>query len=204
MLNDTIRSDLMIKHDTHVTQSAPAVPVWRDIALDAASWQVYGSGMVKAVFPGSFDPPTFGHLDIIERARSIFERVLVVVAVNSEKRYLFDAEQRMAFMRELVAPWPNVEVHTCDTLVVEFARQHACRVLLRGVRSVQDFSYEFELSILNKGVGPEIETFFMPTDQKFFVLRSSAIKELAAYGGDVSGMVPAVVAKALKAAYPRP
>ncbi|HUW70715.1 MAG TPA: pantetheine-phosphate adenylyltransferase [bacterium] len=160
--------------------------------------------MVKAVFPGSFDPPTFGHLDIIERARSIFERVLVVVAVNSEKRYLFDAEQRMAFMRELVAPWPNVEVHTCDTLVVEFARQHACRVLLRGVRSVQDFSYEFELSILNKGVGPEIETFFMPTDQKFFVLRSSAIKELAAYGGDVSGMVPAVVAKALKAAYPRP
>jgi pantetheine-phosphate adenylyltransferase len=129
---------------------------------------------------------------------------LVVVAVNNEKRYLFDAEQRMAFMRELVAPWPNVEVHTCDTLVVEFARQHACRVLLRGVRSVQDFSYEFELSILNKGVGPEIETFFMPTDQKFFVLRSSAIKELAAYGGDVSGMVPAVVARALMAAYPRP
>lgn len=160
--------------------------------------------MVKAVFPGSFDPPTFGHLDIIERARGIFERVLVVVAVNREKRYLFSADERVAFMRELVAPWPNVEVHTCDTLVVEFARQHACRVLLRGVRSVQDFSYEFELSILNKGVGPEIETFFMPTDQKFFVLRSSAIKELAAYGGDVSGMVPAVVAKALEAAYPRP
>lgn len=154
--------------------------------------------MVKAVFPGSFDPPTYGHLNIIERARSIFERVLVVVAVNRDKNYLFDSEERMAFMRELVAPWPNVEVHLCDTLVVEFARKHACRVLLRGVRSVQDFSYEFELSILNKGVGPEIETFFMPTDQKYFVLRSSAIKELASFGGDISGMVPPIVAKALE------
>ncbi|MBU0928733.1 MAG: pantetheine-phosphate adenylyltransferase [Spirochaetes bacterium] len=154
--------------------------------------------MVKAVFPGSFDPPTYGHLNIIERARSIFERVLVVVAVNRDKRYLFDAAERVAFMQELVAPWPNVEVHTCDTLIVEFARRHDCRVLLRGVRSVQDFSYEFELSILNKGVGPEIETFFMPTDQKFFVLRSSAIKELASFGGDVGGMVPPVVERALK------
>lgn len=154
--------------------------------------------MVKAVFPGSFDPPTFGHLNIIERARTIFERVLVVVAVNRDKRYLFDADERMAFMQELVAPWPNVEVHRCDTLIVNFAREHACRVLLRGVRSVQDFSYEFELSILNKGVGPEIETVFLPTDQEFFVLRSSAIKELASFGGDVSGMVPAVVAKALE------
>jgi len=167
-------------------------------SLDAPEWAVYGSGMVKAVFPGSFDPPTFGHLNIIERARTIFERVLVVVAVNRDKHYLFDSAERLAFMRELVAPWPNVEVHLCDTLVVEFARQHACRVLLRGVRSVQDFSYEFELSILNKGVGPEIETFFMPTDQKYFVLRSSAIKELASFGGDVSGMVPPVVAKALE------
>ncbi len=166
--------------------------------LDDVSGADYGSGMVKAVFPGSFDPPTFGHLNIIERARTIFERVLVVVAVNRDKNYLFSADERLAFMRELVAPWPNVEVHLCDTLVVEFARQHACRVLLRGVRSVQDFSFEFELSILNKGVGPEIETFFMPTDQKFFVLRSSAIKELASFGGDVSGMVPMVVAKALE------
>ncbi len=154
--------------------------------------------MVKAVLPGSFDPPTFGHLNIIERACSIFERVLVVVAVNREKHYLFSAEERVAFMQELVAPWPNVEVHTCDTLVVEFARKHQCRVLLRGVRSVQDFSYEFELSILNKGVGPDVETFFMPTDQKYFVLRSSAIKELASFGGDVSGMVPPMVAKAME------
>lgn len=153
--------------------------------------------MVKAVFPGSFDPPTFGHLNIIERAHPLFEKLLVVVAENTEKNYLFSAKERLAFMKELTAPWPNVEVHLCDTLVVEFARKQGCKVLLRGVRSVQDFSYEFELSILNKGVGPEIETMLMPTDQRYFVLRSSAIKELASFGGDVSAMVPPIVAEAL-------
>jgi pantetheine-phosphate adenylyltransferase len=155
-------------------------------------------GMVKAVFPGSFDPPTFGHLNIIERARTVFEQIIVVVADNRSKNYVFSPEERLQFMEELVKPWPNVTVKVCDSLIVEFARQHNCRVLLRGVRSVQDFSYEFELSIMNKGLGPEIETFFMPTDPKYFVLRSSAIKELASFGGDVSDMVPQVVAKAMK------
>jgi pantetheine-phosphate adenylyltransferase len=158
--------------------------------------------MVKAVFPGSFDPPTFGHLNIIERARTVFEEVLVVVAVNRAKNSNFSAEERVGFMEELVSGWPNVSVHTCDTLVVEFARAHKCRVLLRGVRSVQDFSFEFELSVMNKGLGPEIETFFMPTDPRYFVLRSSAIKELATFGGDVSAMVPPVVAKALERFFP--
>ncbi|GAB1432744.1 pantetheine-phosphate adenylyltransferase [Spirochaetota bacterium] len=153
--------------------------------------------MVRAVFPGSFDPPTFGHLNIIERAHPLFKKLLVVVAENRDKNYLFSVEERLAFMKELVAPWPNVEVYSCDKLVVDFARQHDCKVLLRGVRSVQDFSYEFELSILNKGVGPEIETFFLPTDQRYFVLRSSAIKELASFGGDVSAMVPQIVADAM-------
>ncbi|HAE22442.1 MAG TPA: pantetheine-phosphate adenylyltransferase [Spirochaetaceae bacterium] len=158
--------------------------------------------MVKAVFPGSFDPPTFGHLNIIERARTVFEEVLVVVAVNRTKNSNFSAEERVGFMEELVSGWPNVSVHSCDTLVVEFARAHNCRVLLRGVRSVQDFSFEFELSVMNKGLGPEIETFFMPTDPRYFVLRSSAIKELATFGGDVRAMVPPVVAKALERFFP--
>lgn len=160
--------------------------------------------MVKAVFPGSFDPPTYGHLNIIERARTVFEEVLVVVAVNRSKSSNFSADERVAFMQELVSGWPNVSVHTCDTLIVDFARAYKCRVLLRGVRSVQDFSYEFELSVMNKGLGPEIETFFMPTDPRFFVLRSSAIKELASFGGDVSKMVPPVVAEALKRFHPKP
>lgn len=156
------------------------------------------SFMLKAIFPGSFDPPTYGHLNIIERARDVFEEVLVVVAVNRGKNSLFSPEERLAFMKELIAPWPNVSLHTCDTLIVNFAKQHQCKVLLRGVRSVQDFSFEFELSIMNKGLDQEIETFFMPTDPKYFVLRSSAIKELASFGGDISAMVPPIVAKALE------
>jgi len=155
--------------------------------------------MIKAVFPGSFDPPTFGHLNIIERASSLFDELLVVVAVNRQKTGLFAPEERRDLLVELLDGHANVSVHLCDVLIVEFARTHGCRVLVRGVRSVPDFSYEFELSIMNNGLNPEIETIFMPTDPKFFVLRSSAIKELAVYDGDISRMVPPNVAKAVKA-----
>ncbi|MBN1242426.1 MAG: pantetheine-phosphate adenylyltransferase [Spirochaetales bacterium] len=153
--------------------------------------------MVKAVFPGSFDPPTYGHLNIIERARSLFDEVLVVVAVNLQKTGTFSPEERVGHLRRLVGQWPEVSVHVCDTLIVDFARKHGCSVLLRGVRSVQDFSYEFELSVMNKGLDPAIETVFMPTDPRFFVLRSSAIKELASFGGNLTGMVPPAVAEEL-------
>lgn len=155
--------------------------------------------MVKAVFPGSFDPPTYGHLNIVERARGIFEELYVVVAVNREKSGLFSPEERLSLLQELLAPYENVSVHLCDTLIVNFAREHGCRVLVRGVRSVPDFSYEFDLSIMNKGLDPGIETIFMPTDPKYFVLRSSAIKELAFYDGDLSAMVPPNVALSLRA-----
>lgn len=157
--------------------------------------------MVKAVFPGSFDPPTFGHLDIIERARGIFEELLVVVAVNRQKSGLFSPDERLALLRELLAPYKNVSVHLCDRLVVEFAREAGCSVLVRGVRSVPDFSYEFELSVMNKGLDPGIETIFMPTDPRYFVLRSSAIKELASFHGNLSKMVPQNVATALEAKF---
>ena len=155
--------------------------------------------MIKAVFPGSFDPPTFGHLNIIERARGLFDELLVVVAVNRQKTGLFAPEERRDLLVELLDGYLNVSVQLCDTLIVEFARSNDCRVLVRGVRSVPDFSYEFELSIMNKGLNPEVETIFMPTDPKFLVLRSSAIKELAMYEGDISSMVPPNVAKAVKA-----
>ena len=154
--------------------------------------------MVKAVFPGSFDPPTYGHLNIIERARGIFEELHVVVAVNRNKSYLFSPEERVNLLQSLLRDYTNVSVHACDTLIVEYARKFGCRVLVRGVRSVPDFSYEFELSIMNKGLDQSIETIFMPTDTRYFVLRSSAIKELVALNGDVSGMVPPNVAAALK------
>ncbi|AEE16840.1 pantetheine-phosphate adenylyltransferase [Treponema brennaborense] len=154
--------------------------------------------MITAVFPGSFDPPTFGHLNIIERARTIFSEIHVVVAVNKEKRYLFSAEERVALLQKLTAHWDNVSVHTCDTLIVEYAKTLGARVLLRGIRNVSDFSYEFDLSLMNKALASDLETIFMPTEPRFFVLKSSSIKELASFGGDVSAMVPESVARALE------
>ncbi len=166
--------------------------------IDFVKMTLYSGFMVKAVFAGSFDPPTFGHLNIIERAKGIFEHIYVVVAVNKNKSGLFSPEERLEMLRSLLAPWQNVSVHLHDRLIVEFAREHDCRVLVRGVRSIHDFSYEFELSIMNKGLGPDIETIFMPTDPRYFVLRSSAIKELASFKGDLTSMVPAEVAVALR------
>lgn len=157
--------------------------------------------MVKAIFPGSFDPPTFGHLNIIERARMIFSEIHVVVAVNSEKKYLFSAEERVSLISDMVKQWENVHVHTWNSLIVEYARRIDAHVLIRGVRNLADFSYEFDLAMMNRGLKKDIETVFLPTDPEFFVLRSSAIKELASFGGDVSTMVPEPVAKALMAKY---
>ncbi|MDR3343770.1 MAG: pantetheine-phosphate adenylyltransferase [Treponema sp.] len=157
--------------------------------------------MLKAVFPGSFDPPTLGHLNIIERAASIFDELLVMVAENRLKKYLFSVEERITIMTELVKPWKNVSVVICDTLIVEFMKQRDVRILVRGVRGPTDFAYEFELSMMNKGLDSNIETIFMTTDPEYFVLRSSAIKELASFHGDVSGMVPPLVAEALQTKY---
>ena len=159
--------------------------------------------MVKAVFPGSFDPPTFGHLNIIERARTIFSEVHVVVAVNSEKKYLFTETERVELIRDLVKQWDNVHVHSWNNLIVAYAKKINARVLIRGVRNFSDFSYEFDLALMNRGLNPEIETVFLSTDPEFFVLKSSAIKELASFGGDVSSMVPSAVAMSLKDKYKR-
>jgi pantetheine-phosphate adenylyltransferase len=154
--------------------------------------------MVSAVFPGTFDPPTYGHLNIIERAKGIFEKIYVVIAVNKSKKTLFSVDERVSLMTELVKDYPNVCVASTDSLVVKFAKENGARVLIRGVRSVPDFSYEFDLSILNKALDPGIETIFIPTDPKYFVLRSSAIKEMAAFKGDLSNMVPPLVEKAVR------
>ena len=157
--------------------------------------------MAIALFPGSFDPPTYGHLNIIERARTIFDKIDVVIAVNKSKKYLFSEEERLSMIRELVSGWDNVTVHTSSRLIVDYAHENNASVLLRGVRNFSDFSYEFDLSLLNKGLASDIETVFLPTDPDFFVLRSSSIKELAAFNGDISKMVPPLVEKALKEKY---
>ena len=154
--------------------------------------------MVKAVFAGSFDPPTFGHLNVIERAQKIFTEVHVVIAVNNNKNYLFSGEERKLMMEELTQKWDNVFVNTWNSLIVNYAEKIGANVLIRGVRNVSDFSYEFDLAVMNKGLNQKIETVFMVPDTKYFVLRSSSIKELAAFGGNLSGMIPPIVEKALK------
>lgn len=153
--------------------------------------------MITAVFPGSFDPPTYGHLNIIERARTIFGQLHVVVAINKGKKCLFSSDERVQMLEALTSQWDNVQVSTWDTLIVDYAMQHEASVLVRGVRNIGDFSYEFDLALMNRGLAPKVETVFIPTDPKYFVLSSSSIKELAHFGGDVSTMVPPLVADAL-------
>ena len=156
------------------------------------------SVMFKAVFPGSFDPPTLGHLDIIERASAIFDELAVVVAENRQKTYLFSAEERLFMVSEMVKSRGNVRCFICDSPIVDFMRQENIRLLIRGVRGMDDFSHEFELSMMNKALYPDIETIFMATEPRYIVLRSSSIKELASFHGDVSRMVAPVVVEALK------
>ena len=154
--------------------------------------------MVKAVFAGSFDPPTFGHLKIIERAQKLFPEIHVVIAVNKNKNYCFSGEERLDVIQQLVSRWNNVSVHLWDSLIVDYAKKIKADVLIRGVRNDNDFLYEFDLAMMNKSLNPQIETLFLVPDPKFFVLRSSSIKELAAFGGDVSTMVPPIVEAMLK------
>jgi pantetheine-phosphate adenylyltransferase len=153
--------------------------------------------MFKVLLPGTYDPPTNGHLNILRRASKLFGAVQVVIAVNPSKNYLFTADERLAMMTELAQGLPNVTVSTWSGLIVDFADRVGVHIIVRGVRALADFDYEFELSLMNRSLNPKIETIFLPTDQKYSVIRSSVIKEIAGFGGDISGMVPPNVARAL-------
>ena len=157
--------------------------------------------MVKAVFAGSFDPPTNGHLDIIKRASKLFNTIDVVVSVNPDKHYMFTQEERLEMLQKLTAEYKNVSVHIHEGLIVNYAKQVGAKVLVRGVRSSNDFGYEFELAQMNQNLNPEIETVFLQSKERFTIVRSSSIKELAKFGGDISRMVPPVVESALKNKY---
>ncbi|MCK5152933.1 MAG: pantetheine-phosphate adenylyltransferase [Spirochaetales bacterium] len=154
--------------------------------------------MIKAMFPGSFDPPTNGHMNLIKRAASIFEELYVVIAVNNQKNTLFSSQERYEMMSLLLKDYSNVTVKLWDKLIVKFAEENHVKVMVRGVRALVDFGYEFELAMTNKELSPDVDIMFMPTDPKYFVLRSSAIKEIALLDGDISTMVPPEVALALK------
>jgi pantetheine-phosphate adenylyltransferase len=157
--------------------------------------------LIRAAFPGSFDPPTYGHIDIIERSRAIFDELVVVIAENKQKHYLFSAEERRMMMAEMVKGWNNVSVTLCDTLIVELLKKQNIKIMVRGVRNVMDFSYESELSMMNKALSPGIETIFMMPRPEYLVLRSSSVREIAAFNGDLSALAPPIVADALKKKY---
>ena len=154
--------------------------------------------MIKAVFAGSFDPPTNGHLDIIQRTSKLFDEIDVLISVNPEKKYMFSEEERLALLTELVKDYKNVQVHIWKGLIVNYAKDNGANVLIRGIRSTNDFAYEFDLAHMNQNLNPGIETLFVPTKEKYAIVKSSSIKELAMFGGDISRMVPKIVETALK------
>lgn len=154
--------------------------------------------MVKAVFAGSFDPPTYGHLDVIKRASSLFDEIDVVISVNPEKNYMFSQEERLSMLTSLVKEFKNVSVHAYTGLIVNYAKEVNARVLIRGVRSANDFPYEFDLALMNQNLNPEIETVFLQSKEEYTIVKSSSIKQLAMFGGDISRMVPKIVEDALK------
>lgn len=157
--------------------------------------------MTSAVFPGTFDPPTNGHLNVIERGSRLFDKLDVVVACNPDKNSLFTPEERLGMLEELTGHLENVTVHLWDRLIVEYAEKNSANILLRGIRNNNDFAYEFDLSLMNHNLDSNIETLFLPTEAKYVIVRSSSIKELAQFGGDISGMVPPIVERALRQKY---
>ncbi len=156
--------------------------------------------MIKAAFPGSFDPPTLGHLNLIKRASRLFDSLDVIIADNSQKKHVLSADERLSLMEGMIgdAGISRVRVVKWDSLIVNYCRENDIKVMVRGLRPLSDFGYEFELSMINKTFNSQVETIFLPTDPKYFVLRASSVRELILLGGDVSRMVTPEVEALLK------
>ncbi|WP_321325953.1 pantetheine-phosphate adenylyltransferase [Thiomicrorhabdus sp.] len=153
---------------------------------------------ITAVYPGTFDPITCGHFDLIERAARFYDRLVIAVADNRNKNSLFTLEERVALAKEVTANLPNVEVVGFSGLLVDFVKEIDGNVLLRGLRAVSDFEYEFQLASMNRKLAPEVETMFMTPAEQYAFISSSLVREISALGGDVSEFVHPVVGKALK------
>ena len=153
---------------------------------------------MKVIYPGTFDPITYGHLDIIERACCIFDKVLVAVAENPWKNPLFTLRERVEMVKETTSSLSRVAVESFSGLLVEFAREKKCKVILRGVREISDFEYEFQMALSNRKIAPEIETIFMMPKENYSFFSSRIIKEIASLGGKLEEFVPPLVAEKLR------
>jgi pantetheine-phosphate adenylyltransferase len=153
---------------------------------------------MKAVYPGSFDPITLGHLDLIQRSCQMFESVIVLVAVNSSKNYLFSTEERIKMIQKSVTHLKNIEIDSFEGLTVNYARKRNAQTLIRGLRAVSDFEKELQMAHTNKSICNEVETIFLATSTEYSFLSSSVVKEIARFGGEVNHLVPSIVATALK------
>lgn len=159
--------------------------------------------MKQAIYPGSFDPLTNGHMDIIERARHTFDHIVVAIADNVQKEHAFSIKERIKLVKGCTSHMKNVEVDTFQGLLVDFARQRKVKTIVRGLRAVSDFEYEFQLANMNRKLAHDVETMFLMTGEASFYVSSRLVREVAQFGGDLKEIVPDMVQKALKKKFPR-
>lgn len=154
--------------------------------------------MNTAIYPGSFDPITNGHLDLIERGSRLVDKLIVAILKNEEKRVLFSIEERTEMLREAVGRFPNVEVASFNGLLVDFAAQSGAQVILRGIRAISDYEYELQMALMNRRLRPQIETVFLMSGEAYSFISSRLVKEVIGLGGNISGLVPPFVEQRLK------
>jgi len=151
-----------------------------------------------AIYPGSFDPMTLGHVNIVERSLEVFDEVIVAVLRHPEKRAMFSVEERVEMMKKIFSAQPRVRIESFDGLLVDYVRSTGSRTVIRGLRAVQDFEYEFQMTMMNRRLASDIDTVFMMTDEEYFYIASRTVKEVAALGGDITGLVPELVEAEMK------
>ena len=154
-----------------------------------------------AIYPGSFDPVTNGHLDILERGMKLFDKIIVAILTNPGKKFLFTLEERIEMLEVSLKKIPNVEIGTFDGLTVDYAAKRNAQAILRGLRALSDFEYEFQMALMNRRLNREVQTIFLMTGMRWIYTSSSIIKEAAQFGGSITGMVPPVVEKRIKAKF---
>jgi len=146
--------------------------------------------MKIAIYPGSFDPITLGHLDIVRRAAEIFDKLIICVMVNADKNPMFTLEERLDMVKKATGKYPNVEADTADMLLAEYARKKGAKVIVKGLRVISDYERECQMALMNKKINPELDTLFLPATEQYTYLSSSLVKEMAKYGAALSGCVP--------------